>query len=385
MIIPWRVDVPQERRPFLNWLIIIAAIAAFVFQMKSIDEHEDRLPSKVKEYENHSVEEMVEEFGVDERGLEKIERRVDKFCEKYKKIFPKGEISAELRDDLTKKAILQNYFVWEDVQPFVLDGYSIKGLLGHVWLHGGVIHLLGNLLFLWVFGNAVCSKIGNMAYFPIYILLGILAGLGQLAFDGGAAIGASGAIMGVVGMYLVFFPVNEITCYFVFLFILRPIVQEFTLSSFWMILFWVAFDIYGAAMGGGRVAYFAHLGGFVGGMLLAVLMLKMRLVGVERYEKSLLQIWAERKDEAPKGYGANHGMLPLDFKIHKLETGAIVNEEKKESEPAAVDRLFEIREPDGGLIRFVCGCGKRVKVSRKYAGKRALCPRCKKRVKIPVE
>ena len=83
-------------------------------------------------------------------------------------------------------------------------------------------------------------------------------------FTGGNAIGASGAINGIVGMYLVFFPINEITCYFVFL-LLPRLIKEFSLSSIWMILFWLAFDIWGAMRGGGQVAYFAHLGGFAGG------------------------------------------------------------------------------------------------------------------------
>jgi membrane associated rhomboid family serine protease len=121
------------------------------------------------------------------------------------------------------------------------------------------------MLFLWIFGNAVCAKIGNLRYLPIYTGLGIIAGMSQLLFSGEGGLGASGAINGIVGMYLVFFPTNEITCYFLMIFLLRPCVKEFSLSSYWMILFWLAFDIWGAMQGGGGIAYFAHLGGFAGG------------------------------------------------------------------------------------------------------------------------
>ena len=52
---------------------------------------------------------------------------------------------------------------------YLLDGLSIKGLFGHMWLHGGLWHFIGNMIFLWLFGNAVCSKIGNLYYLPVYI------------------------------------------------------------------------------------------------------------------------------------------------------------------------------------------------------------------------
>lgn len=128
-----------------------------------------------------------------------------------------------------------------EIRPFILDGWTIEGLLGHIWLHGGVIHLLGNMLFLWIFGNAVCAKIGNIRYLPIYLGLGVIAGISHLIFVGGSVVGASGAIYGIVGMYLVFFPENEITCYLVFFFplLIRPYIKEFCMSSIWIILFWV--------------------------------------------------------------------------------------------------------------------------------------------------
>lgn len=384
MIIPWRVDVPQERWPFTNWLIIIGAIAAFVFQTISVVEQKAKLPAKLKEFENHSVEDVAKEMGLDEQQLKEIEQSFDETYDKVKKTFPQKDFSTEFKDQIVKQNILQKYFVWEKIRPFILERCKIKGLFGHIWLHGGLIHLLGNLLFLWIFGNAVCAKIGNAAYFPIYIMLGILAGIAHLVIQGGAVIGASGAIMGIVGMYLVFFPDNDITCYFIWIFFFRPIVREFTLSSYWMILFWLAFDIFGATKGGGAVAYFAHLGGFAAGFGLAILMLKMKWVVMERYEKSLLQMWEGRKEPLPELYGSNHGMFPYNFETRKLEVATKAEQEKTEKKTVEVEKIpFELEEPKDELIRFMCACGKNVKAPMKYAGKVAKCPRCKNRVRIP--
>jgi len=359
LIIPWRVDVPEDRWPFCNWLLIAGIIAGFVFQTISIREQRAKLPEKIKEFENHSVEDAAKELGVSEQQLKEIQEPVDKAYDKIEKAFGKKANPADAKkskDKLVKETMLKRYFVWEKVRPFVLDGYKIKGLLGNIWLHGGLIHLLGNLLFLWIFGNAVCAKIGNIAYFPIYIMLGVLAGIGHLVFQGGAAIGASGAIMGVVGMYLVFFPANDITCYFfMWLLFFRPIVREFTLSSYWMILFWLAFDIFGATKEGGGVAYFAHLGGFAVGFVLAILMLKTKWITMERYEKSLVQMWEGRNEPVAALPGAKGGMfLSYDLETQKAEAAAIAEPEKMEKKTVEVEKIpFELEEPKDKLIRFI--------------------------------
>ena len=78
MIIPWRVDVPQERWPFVNWLIIIGIITAFVFQTISIREQKAKLPGKLIELENRSVEDVAKEFGVSDKELQDIKQSVNK-------------------------------------------------------------------------------------------------------------------------------------------------------------------------------------------------------------------------------------------------------------------------------------------------------------------
>jgi membrane associated rhomboid family serine protease len=190
-IIPWEVDVPEERVPYANYFIIGSVIVVFLVQ--------------------YIVTYLVSSG-------------------RY--VYDPGKVQ-----QLTSVLNLLN--------TFVLDGYLFSGLIGHMWLHGGFFHLFGNILFLWIFGNAVCAKIGNVYYLLVYLLLGIFAAVTHLVFNGDWAIGASGAVNGIVGLYLVLFPQNDITCYFFMLFFYRPYWKEFTLSSYWMILFWLVFDIFG--------------------------------------------------------------------------------------------------------------------------------------------
>jgi membrane associated rhomboid family serine protease len=373
LIIPWKVDVPQDRLPFINWLIIAGVIAAFALQIASIINQSVRLRNSFEDYKKRSVEEVAEEFGVGEQELKKIEQSIGT---KGGNIHD-GQLPTNLKDQRIKERILEEYFIMGKIRPFILNGWTIKGLFGHIWLHGDIIHLLGNMLFLWIFGNAVCAKIGNVRYLPIYLGLGFIAGISHLVFTGGSVLGASGAIYGIVGMYLVFFPENEITCYYAFPSLFTA--KEFCVSSIWMILFWVVFDIWGAMKGGGGVAYFAHLGGFAAGFVLAIVMLKLKLVVMdENYEKSLLQLIAGRKGpaayESTPQYIRHAGLSEKDLETIKPET----------AEPAEMPTIpLEPEPPREEFIRFACSCGKRLKIPTKYAGKTGVCPKCKLRVRIP--
>lgn len=329
------------------------------------------------------------------------------------------------------------------VGALMLNGWGLKGLLGHMWVHGGLLHLLGNMWFLWIFGNAVCAKVGNLRYLLLYVLLGVVAGVTHLLFDSDPAIGSSGAINGVVGMYLVLFYENNITCYW------APVLiywRQFTVSSFWMILMWLAFDVYGAVRGGSGVAYFAHLGGFGAGFGIAFYMCMKNWITMERYEKSLWQWWQQRKAERPQGSldpaGATPGLgstaaqetsstlpampapeipvsatpqskpvpyLPLnddataplsDGRLHVTCTcgktirlspqyaGKIIRCPHCHAEVAVRhDRSPTIQgdagTPGDGFIRFTCTCGQRMKVPSRYAGRFGKCPRCGMRLRIP--
>jgi membrane associated rhomboid family serine protease len=205
ILIPWKVDVPQERWPVMNWLIIAALVATFALQVADVLDHvagqdirtpgtQQNLPTSPQESPNES----------DRRNQPQI-------------------------PGITGRLLLQDW--------------SLKGLFGYMWLHGDPLHLAGNVLFLWIFGNAVCAKLGNLLYLILYVFCGVLAGVVHLLFVSGPVLGASGAINGVVGMYLVLFYENEITC--VFGWLIPPLLKCFDVSSIWMIFFWLFWDIVG--------------------------------------------------------------------------------------------------------------------------------------------
>jgi membrane associated rhomboid family serine protease len=173
------------------------------------------------------------------------------------------------------------------IDPFILDGWSPTGLLGYMFVHAGLFHLIGNMLFLWVFGNAVCAKVGNLAYPLLFLLFGLVGAVLHNVFGGGLAVGASGAVNGVVAMFLFYYPQNEITCVW-FLFFRGG---SFSMSSMWLILLWLVFDLWGAFAGSGGVAYWAHLGGFAVGAGVAFVSLRMDWVEMTRTERSLLDMW----------------------------------------------------------------------------------------------
>lgn len=174
------------------------------------------------------------------------------------------------------------------VEAMVLSGWSPVGLIGHQFLHSGILHLVGNLIFLWCFGNSICAKIGNLAYPFVFISLGIVAGITHLLFSDHPAIGASGAINGIVGMYFILYPKNDVRCFY----LLGVRGGSFGLAGFWLVLFWFACDIWGAATGSGGIAYAAHIGGLLGGVALATVLLKTRAIRMAPEEESFYQ-WFE--------------------------------------------------------------------------------------------
>jgi membrane associated rhomboid family serine protease/DNA-directed RNA polymerase subunit RPC12/RpoP len=349
LLIPWRVDVPQDRWPVMNWLILLALLAVFSLQIR--DRHEAR----------QAPQAPVVQPGVSPRT-------------------PAGP-PAEDRPQAPSEAPGITH-------DLLLRGWGLKGLLGYMWLHGNLLHLLGNLLFLWVFGNAVCAKIGNLRYISLYVLLGVAAGIAHLLFSRGDMLGASGAINGIVGMYLVLFYENEITCLFAFWLIL-PYVRVFAVSSVWMIVLWLCWNVIGALLpGSSNVAYFAHLGGFGAGFGIAIVMCQKGWITMEKYEKSLLQMWQERRG-GPKKESLEAAYAPFGLQIteeeRRRETSLIAAPSEPDVAPAssAQPDLAPVRLEAEGFIRTVCACGGVIRVTQQYAGRTVRCPRCRQGVVVP--
>lgn len=138
-------------------------------------------------------------------------------------------------------------------------------------LHAGLFHLAGNMLFLWVFGKAITYKFGQIRYLALYLICAMAGGLAHYAFDGRPAVGASGAINGIVGAFLVFFPRNNVTMLWIgFPIPPLPLFRWFSISSLWIILYWFAWDVLFLILGSETsVALWAHVGGFVCGFAIA--------------------------------------------------------------------------------------------------------------------
>lgn len=161
--------------------------------------------------------------------------------------------------------------------------YHPYQLLTHTLLHGDIMHLVGNLVFLLVFGSRVNALIGQPLTMIVYLLLAVLAGLADMASNVHGpcrgTIGASGAIMGLAGMYFVFFPLNKVhmLIWFRFLFFLRY--KLFALRGFWVVIFYIGLDVLSTVRRyDDGVAHWAYLGGFIFGMAFAVLLMMVRLV-----------------------------------------------------------------------------------------------------------
>jgi membrane associated rhomboid family serine protease len=144
--------------------------------------------------------------------------------------------------------------------------------LTSMFMHGGLLHLGGNMLFLWIFGNNVEDSMGPVKFTIFYLLAGFAATAAQIAIDPDApvpGIGASGAVAGVLGGYLLLFPrARVITVIFIVFFFTIIELPAIAILGFWFIQ-QVLFGYFDLDTGGnaGGVAYFAHIGGFVFGLI----------------------------------------------------------------------------------------------------------------------
>lgn len=218
-MIPFRDDIPAQRYPVVTVLLILVNIVVFFYQLT--------LPAGAEAA-------LIYRYGT-----------------------VPGELTgALLRFDLPERS------AW-------------LGLLTSMFLHGGWFHLAGNLWYLWIFGDNVEDRMGHFRFFLFYILCGLAASALHIVSDPVGsipAIGASGAISGVLGAYLVFFPFARILT-LVPLFLIWPVIPlpALVVLGFWFVVQILngvaAFSI--SSGGAGGVAWWAHIGGFVAGMLLA--------------------------------------------------------------------------------------------------------------------
>jgi len=202
MLIPINVDVPMDRRPWVNYAIMVVTIGVSIMA-----------------------------FG-DEALFEQL---------------------AGIR-------------VWGPglSDNFPATFYAVSSTL----LHVGWVHLIGNMVFLWIFGNAINYKFGQAFYLLVYLLVSLASGMAHYTFSGGPCVGASGAVYGVMGAFLVFFPRNDVTV----VYFISIMGRTGTFSSWGIILLWVLWDVAMLMVGYfGGIALWAHVGGFAVGFTVAFL------------------------------------------------------------------------------------------------------------------
>ena len=221
-MIPLRDANPTRRTPLVTIAIILACIAAFAYELGT------------------------EATG----GAAALERFLREF----------GLIPAELLAQLDRGDVV---------------GPETATLLSSMFLHGGWLHLVGNLLFLWIFGNNIEDRVGRLAFVGFYLAGGIAAAAAQIAIDPGSRIpmiGASGAIAAVLGAYLVLYPRAKILS-LVFLGFFYQLIE---VPAIIVLGIWFGLQLIdGVASLGfegteGGVAFFAHIGGFVAGAAIAL-------------------------------------------------------------------------------------------------------------------
>ncbi|HET6949014.1 MAG TPA: rhomboid family intramembrane serine protease [Acidimicrobiales bacterium] len=244
-MLPLRDDNPVRRTPFVTWAIIAACLVAyFVWQPSPLGEDTDdvefnlrhaAIPCEITQGEPLTVDEVVATFQAGN----------DEAC---------GVGSA--------------------ASPAFDPGKSVwLSLVTSIFLHGGLLHLGGNLLFLWVFGNNVEDRLGPIVFALFYLVGGVVASLGHVAFGPDSTVpvvGASGAIAAVMGAYLIWFPNARVRTAVIFFFITLV-----DIPAKWVLGFWFVLQFFTDPSGG--VAWIAHVAGFVFGVGIALL---VRAAGV---------------------------------------------------------------------------------------------------------
>jgi len=246
-MIPYKADVMMQQMPWANWVIIGITVIVSLLAL----------------------------YG----PLQGASSSMSLWCHD-----PKGTMADILRENPDVVRAYGRNINLNDLPQF--HGYQ---LITYAFLHSGLWHLFGNMVFLFVFGNAVNAKMGHAEYAGLYLAFAAVTGLAWYLFpgDGLLMVGASGATMGIAGMFAVLYPLNEISIFLLLMW--RPIL--FDLSSMWFLLIYFAMDFLGLLAGTGNVAHVSHVAGMVSGAALAA---GFVLTGVTRPspgERTLLEIF----------------------------------------------------------------------------------------------
>ena len=272
-MLPLKDNNPTERFPVVTVALIVVCVAVFIWQL------------------NFPTNNRLDEAGfgsIDQSSLEygaipyRITHADDRNCAVGAVAASQGQFEAGVVCPGTKnydEAVAigrQN----PDAQPIPINQAAWwVTLFTSMFMHGGFLHIAGNMLFLWVFGNNIEDRLGRVKFVLFYVLAGLIAVYTQALIDSSSTaptIGASGAIAGVLGAYALLYPrARVLTLIFIIFFVTLVEIPALILLAIWFILQFVpALGQVAVESGGGQgVAYFAHVGGFLFGLAVAAVIL----------------------------------------------------------------------------------------------------------------
>src|SRR5437660_4738340 len=186
-------------------------------------------------------------------------------------MFAYSVVPVALTHGIPQTALLKTSIPFQTPNPVYLT------IITSMFLHAGWLHIGGHMLFLYIFGDNVEDRMGHLPYLVFYLFCGVIASITQVAIDPGSpvpSLGASGAIAGVLAAYLVLFPWARVrTIIFIFIFFTIVTLPAIILIGLWFLLQFFdgvrSLSIIQQGMGG--VAYFAHVGGFIAGLVITLL------------------------------------------------------------------------------------------------------------------
>jgi len=225
-MIPLKDNTPRKQFPLVNVSLIVLNVVVFLFQTQMAQEE---------------MYYFIRDFGV----------------------IPREQVTALV------------LLLHDPAQLFDLNGYFFLPLVTATFLHGGWLHLISNMIYLWVFGDNIEDRLGRGGYLLVYLAMGVLANFAHIASEPLSPvplIGASGAVAGVLGAYFVLFPRSRIlTLVPLGFFITFIYIPAFLFLALWFIL--QLFNAIAEPAGGAQaVAWWAHVGGFVAGIVVGMLL-----------------------------------------------------------------------------------------------------------------
>lgn len=208
---------------------------------------------------------------------------------------------------LNDRAIINVWSDWALVPGWVSDGHQLYTYVTSTFLHGGFMHLAGNMLFLWIFGDNLEDELGHVVFALFYLACGVGANMLHVWVEPGSMVplvGASGAIAGILGGYLLLFPKARVDVIFIFIVFFKI----WPLPAWVMLGLWFAFQLFQGAVAdvnGADVAYWAHVGGFIVGLIL-ILPFWLKRGAVEFWNRN-----DGHPDNPPAEYKVSRSSIPV--------------------------------------------------------------------------